>query len=523
MLGELGATLGVVTSLAEFGDRLGQLPLFNQGDAEVVVGQGVVGREPDRRAEFGDRLLRLPLVSQGDAEVVVGLGGVGLEPDRRAEFGDRLLRLPLGLQGGAEVDVGVGVVGLEPDRRAEFGDRLLQLPLDVQSVAEVDVGLGVVGLEPDRRAEFGDRLLRLPLVSQGVAEVDVGVGVVGREPDRRAEFGDRLLQLPWACRAFPRLLWAMARLGVSRIAVQNSATASSSFPWAPRAMPRLLWASAKSGLSRIAVRNSAIASASFPWACRALPRLMWATASAVCCPRLFPNQRFPKRVAPMAATAEASVSLRRARPGDDGLTGGIPVLSPWVPDRRQRGHRPAGSSAESGPPHTLAVETIEPISAAGTSAESGPPHRGQVARFASDMGSASVAGLQGGRDVLSPSGTSNPSSSYPKIGGQVSGSGWATASECTQTRAKRVPKTCARPFQRVQKTRAEFLSVEESLGTFARRTSTVRAGHPANSHLVLSDQLTDRCAKNLTSPVLQFRRKPPGRRRVKDAARRGAG
>ena len=135
--------------------------------------------------------------------------------------------------------MGLGVVGLEPDRRAVFGDRLLQLPLGSQGDAEVGVGLGVVGLEPDRRAEFGDRLLQLPLVCQGGAEVVVGLGVVGLEPDRRAEFGDRLLQLPLGFRAMPRLLWASASSGLSRIAVRNSAIASSSFPWATRARPRL--------------------------------------------------------------------------------------------------------------------------------------------------------------------------------------------------------------------------------------------------------------------------------------------
>ena len=49
--------------------------------AEVVVGLGVVGPEPDGGAVCGDGLVLLPLAAQGDAEVVVGLGVVGLEPD----------------------------------------------------------------------------------------------------------------------------------------------------------------------------------------------------------------------------------------------------------------------------------------------------------------------------------------------------------------------------------------------------------------------------------------------------------
>ena len=65
---------------------------------------------------------------------------------------------------------------------------------------------------------------------QGDAEVGVGHGVVGLEPDRLAVFGDGLVELPLGIRAMPRLLWAPASSGLSRIASRDSATASSSFP-----------------------------------------------------------------------------------------------------------------------------------------------------------------------------------------------------------------------------------------------------------------------------------------------------
>ncbi len=81
------------------------------------------------RLQLGEPLIEFPLCTQGDAEVGVGLGVAGLEPDRRTEFSDRLLRLPLGQQDVAEVVVGHDVVGLEADGGAVFGDRLLRLPL----------------------------------------------------------------------------------------------------------------------------------------------------------------------------------------------------------------------------------------------------------------------------------------------------------------------------------------------------------------------------------------------------------
>ena len=99
------------------------------------------------------------------------------------------------------------------------------------------MGLGEVGLEPDRLAECGDGLGQLPLAAQGVAEVVVGLGVVGLEPDRLAVFGDGLVQLPLARRASPRLLWAAASSGWSRMASRAAATARSRIGAASAARP----------------------------------------------------------------------------------------------------------------------------------------------------------------------------------------------------------------------------------------------------------------------------------------------
>ena len=80
------------------------------------------------------------------------------------------------------------------------------------------MGLGEVGPEPDRLAVGGDRLVQLAVVVQGDAEVVVGLGGVGLEPDRLAAGGDGFGQLPWLRRAMPRLWWALAWSGLSRIA-----------------------------------------------------------------------------------------------------------------------------------------------------------------------------------------------------------------------------------------------------------------------------------------------------------------
>jgi len=79
--GEIGAAFSVVAGLAEFGDRLRELALLSQGDAEPVVCHGVVRFEPNHRSKFGDRIIRLLLLEKAGTEVVVGLGEVGLHTD----------------------------------------------------------------------------------------------------------------------------------------------------------------------------------------------------------------------------------------------------------------------------------------------------------------------------------------------------------------------------------------------------------------------------------------------------------
>ena len=92
------------------------------------MGLGVVRLEPDRRAVFGDRLIQLSLVCQGDAEIVVGRGEVILEPDGRAVLGDRLIELALLVQCLSEVEVGGGVLGTEPNGRGSSATASARFP-----------------------------------------------------------------------------------------------------------------------------------------------------------------------------------------------------------------------------------------------------------------------------------------------------------------------------------------------------------------------------------------------------------
>ena len=129
--------------------------------------------------------------------------------------------------------MGRGVVGLEPDRLALCGDRLVTpspgRPGRCRGCSGPSAWSGLSRIA-SRNAAIASS--HLPLAAQGVAEVVVGLGGVGLEPDRLAECGDGLVDLPLPARAMPRLQWASAKSGLSRIASRYAATASSHLPLA---------------------------------------------------------------------------------------------------------------------------------------------------------------------------------------------------------------------------------------------------------------------------------------------------
>ena len=100
-LGE-GETLGriarFVPRVQNGGQSLGQVDVLLElaDHSRHVPGDRRAGRSQFRgTAERNHRLVELALVRQGVAEVVVGSGVVGLEPDRLAVRGDGLVQLAL--------------------------------------------------------------------------------------------------------------------------------------------------------------------------------------------------------------------------------------------------------------------------------------------------------------------------------------------------------------------------------------------------------------------------------------------
>ena len=109
----------------------------------------------------------------------------------------------------------------------------------------------------------------------------MGHGIVGLEPDRLRSSATASSSFPCSARASPRLKWAPALSGWSRMATRNSATASSNFPWAAQGRCRgCAWAKASSGLSRIAVAAATTARSRNGAASAARPLLLQVTPQA---------------------------------------------------------------------------------------------------------------------------------------------------------------------------------------------------------------------------------------------------
>jgi hypothetical protein len=104
------------------------------------MSQGQPRVEFDGLTVASDRLVQLVLVLQGEAEVEVGEGIFRVEFDGFARAGDGLFQLLLGVQGIAEIVVGAGQFGVECDGFLVAGDSFVEILLG-EGVAAVLLGL----------------------------------------------------------------------------------------------------------------------------------------------------------------------------------------------------------------------------------------------------------------------------------------------------------------------------------------------------------------------------------------------
>ena len=122
----------------------------------------------------GDRAVVVVLgVDQDRAEVGVGLGVVGPEPDGGADLGGRLRQLPRGGQGEGEAGMGIGVVGAEADGPTQDRDPLGRGRQRTGAIASfpqqftvMGVVAAIVGTPSQQVLEHRERLVRVPGVFQ---------------------------------------------------------------------------------------------------------------------------------------------------------------------------------------------------------------------------------------------------------------------------------------------------------------------------------------------------------------------
>jgi hypothetical protein len=122
--------------------------VITQDGAEVVVGHGIVGLEPDRLAVRGDRLGQLASSSQGEGEVEVNLGIVGPSVDASSADGDRPIQHGVGLGRPASLLQELTQAGEVPTSLGPSGGEvtkgrlgLLEPPQAFQHVCQVVSGL----------------------------------------------------------------------------------------------------------------------------------------------------------------------------------------------------------------------------------------------------------------------------------------------------------------------------------------------------------------------------------------------
>src|SRR5579864_474411 len=135
--------------LLEVGERAAVLTLGAIGEATILVGDGVLGGELDRRVVVGDGVVVVALGAVRKATVVVADCTLGIELNHLAVVGNGVVVVPFGGVRDTPFVMGARVLGREPDRIAVIGDGAVVVALGAVGGAAVVVGDRVLRVEPD--------------------------------------------------------------------------------------------------------------------------------------------------------------------------------------------------------------------------------------------------------------------------------------------------------------------------------------------------------------------------------------
>jgi hypothetical protein len=146
--------------------------------AQVVVGVGVAGCQPQRLVVTTFGLGEAPQVGQGQPEVVVYFRRLRQQPDRLAEQHHRRGGPARLHQRQPQSGIRVHAIGLALQRPAVGGHGFVALAAGGVQVPQAEVRRGIVGPQPGRQVEFEFGLLQLAVLVEGGAEVEMGLGKI---------------------------------------------------------------------------------------------------------------------------------------------------------------------------------------------------------------------------------------------------------------------------------------------------------------------------------------------------------
>ena len=136
--------------LAGGGKRLLDFSPSDEGLAEIIVGFGMIGLEPDRLPVRADGPVDLLFVTQGIAQIIPSLRMGGLQPKRLAIGDDRVSPTSRGVVGAAEiVPVNGGGGGIEFKGAAMGPNCLVESTDRTENQREIALKIGAQRLQRD--------------------------------------------------------------------------------------------------------------------------------------------------------------------------------------------------------------------------------------------------------------------------------------------------------------------------------------------------------------------------------------
>jgi len=136
------------------------------------------------------------LIEEGDAQVVMGLGVIRFEANGFLKLADRVVGLEFVEEGSAEIVVGLSVIRFEADGFLKLAGCLASLAFFEENDANVVMGLGILRIDADGFLELSHCFFGPALVEKKIANVIIRDVIVLRDFGRVPEKGFTVFPIP---------------------------------------------------------------------------------------------------------------------------------------------------------------------------------------------------------------------------------------------------------------------------------------------------------------------------------------